>query len=122
VNKKPYEAGYKQPTWKHQDEPYQNIKQLFAEELQKVVFVTEGGVTKSTTKAAVIAAQLVNRAMAGDRTLLLLLLKIAGDLPPPAAGEASVFRLTPEEQELIDIVKKRTETKVVAEREPWPRF
>jgi hypothetical protein len=57
VNKKPYEAGYKQPTWKHQDEPYQNIKQLFAEELQKVVFVTEGGVTKSTTKAAVIAAQ-----------------------------------------------------------------
>jgi hypothetical protein len=100
---KPNVAGYTEPPAKHEvsnDESgvYKTMKRVLAEELQKVISVTEGGETKSMTKAAVIAGHLVNRAMAGDRTLQLLLLKM--DLPEPPTVEAEVFRFTLEQGEV----------------------
>jgi hypothetical protein len=102
---KSLEASHKKPPTEHQvsnDEPgvYKTMKWLLAEEFQKVVSVTEGGETKSMTKAAVIAAQLVNKAMAGDKTLLLLLANIAINLPEPPAPEG--FRYTQEQLETVE--------------------
>jgi hypothetical protein len=113
---KPCAAGYTKQAAKQQMSTSgidKHMKRLLAEELQKVVFITKGGETKSVTKAAVIAAQLVNRAMAGDRAQLQWLLEIAMHLPPPLLGvvefrdrSESVFRITPEQQELLDELKK----------------
>jgi hypothetical protein len=103
-------ADYRQQTTKHEEVPgvYKSVKQLLAEKLQKVVYRRQGGKTHSMTKAAVIAAQLVNRAMAGDRGPPWWLLEMLLDLPPPpgANTESGPFRLTAEQERLLDRIRK----------------
>jgi hypothetical protein len=82
-----------------------SLKQLLAEELQKVVYRRQGGKTHSMTKAEVIADRLVNRAMAGDRPPPRWLLEMFKDLRPPRDTEFR-FDEAESERELLEAVRR----------------
>lgn len=112
-----YEVGYKKPPKKNQFVKGQSgnpsgkpkeattlktMPELLAAELQKSVVVTEGGKSKSMTKAEVLAAHVINSAIAGNnKAILKSVIGLLMNLPAPP-GEGKIYRVTPEGEKLVE--------------------
>ena len=85
---KPGESGHPEGRPKRKP-PETDLARLVAQELQKEIEIQEGGKAKKVSKAAVMATQLVNQGIKGDRKAVELAFKLMASADTSADLDAS---------------------------------
>jgi hypothetical protein len=120
---KDYEVGYGKPPKEHRFKPgrsgnpkgrpkgSRNIKDIFKEELNSRVIVTENGRTRSMTKAAVAIRRLIDKALHGDHKSIATVLALDARWSDYAAETLSPEELGEFDAMLLEQGLKRLQSK-----------
>jgi hypothetical protein len=99
---KPGQSGNKSGKKKSSPKRPLTFLETLALELQKSITIKENGRRKQSSKMDVMVAQLVNEAIKGNKGFLKFLAALNSRLPPVEDPHLLTFRVTPEQDKIID--------------------